>query len=1383
MPRTRTRTDYARRAALLLVLSGLTGLLLSSALPLAPQPSARAAAAVCQFPNFSAPVGFEVRSPAAVVAADLNNDQKLDLVTVAGRDTFSSLFINEVSVLLGDGAGGFGAASTFPTGRLPRAVAVGDFNVDGKPDLATANGISTQGNVSILLGDGAGAFAAPIPLQQTPVGVSANNTALAVADFNKDGKDDIVAVSQQGVSVSINDGTAHFTSKTFASGSSTLSSVVAGDFNADGNLDVAVSKGSSFNLVSLLLGDGAGNLGTATNFNVGSNPVSIIKGDFNKDNKLDVAVADVDVRAISVLLGDGAGGFAAARNIPSGGPFTVSIATGDFNGDGNPDLVAANGGPGGVLLLAGDGTGNFSPVVNIDQTEGGIGALFAADFNKDGTPDVAFVDSFRQRVFVMTAKCDAAATTPTFKFGGPLSAGEGQLGTYRLARTGDVTGTVSVDYATSDGTAHAGSDYTPAAGTLTFAPGETYKEFIVATLQDDLFEGIETFNLTLSNPTGGAALTPPNTTVVTLFDDEPTSTLSINSVVVPEGNSGTTNAVFTVSISHPSLNPITVHYETSDGLAKAGEDYVAASGTLTFEPGETAKPLAIQVKGDTLSEITESFFVTLTAPDGVGQVFFESPPRGVGRIADDDSLCPGPAFTPATKLTVGTSPYGLVAADFNGDNKPDLAATQVTNGGPVSIFTGNGAGGFTLSATVPAGSGPNAIVAADFTGDGKLDLATSLQGADKVALLAGNGAGGFSAPVNFTVGQFPIHIATADFNGDNKPDLATANITSRDISILINNGAGGFGAAQSVTSGSTATPIPGFVATGDFNGDNKTDLAVAYGGDLANGDLSSAVFILLGNGAGGFTQHASINVTGLADTLAVGDLNLDGKLDIVAPRRAFGEVSVLLGTGTGDFSAPTDFDLIEGPQSPVIADFNGDGAPDVAVAESTVTDSLGVLYGNGAGALAPRVSFPTGDHSPWTVVASDFNSDGRPDLAVTNFSAETVSVLLNGCGATPASVLQFGASAYTTDEANRAVEINVVRTGDTSGAATISYATSDDTASSRTDYTSAFGTLRFAPGETTKSFTVLLTDDALKEEPERVNLTLSNANGALLAGLPTATLTITDDDTPRPATNPVDDSTFFVHQHYHDFLNREPDSAGLAFWVNEIEKCGTDAQCREVRRINVSAAFFLSIEFQETGYLVERTYKTAYGDATSPNVSGTVPVVRLNEFLADTQQIGQGVQVGIGDWQGQLEANKQAYALDFVQRARFLAEYPVSMTAQQFMDKLAQNAGLTLTQAERDQLTLTLGATPSDASRRAQALRLVAENPRLRQAELNRAFVLMEYFGYLRRNPDDAPEPTLNFAGWKFWLTKLEQFNGNFVRAEMVKAFITSDEYRHRFGQ
>ena len=156
-----------------------------------------------------------------------------------------------------------------------------------------------------------------------------------------------------------------------------------------------------------------------------------------------------------------------------------------------------------------------------------------------------------------------------------------------------------------------------------------------------------------------------------------------------------------------------------------------------------------------------------------------------------------------------------------------------------------------------------------------------------------------------------------------------------------------------------------------------------------------------------------------------------------------------------------------------------------------------------------------------------------------------------------------------------------------------------------------------------------------------------------------ATLNLADDVT-EPATNSIDDTETFVRQHYRDFLNREADAAGLAFWKDNIDKCNdsarrpaglTLAQCTEVFRADTSAAFFLSIEFQNTGYFVERAYKTAFSDINPP----TIPVpVRFTDFVAAQRQIGEKVIVGVGNWEADLDANKRAYALEFVQRSEFL---------------------------------------------------------------------------------------------------------------------------------
>jgi hypothetical protein len=210
-------------------------------------------------------------------------------------------------------------------------------------------------------------------------------------------------------------------------------------------------------------------------------------------------------------------------------------------------------------------------------------------------------------------------------------------------------------------------------------------------------------------------------------------------------------------------------------------------------------------------------------------------------------------------------------------------------------------------------------------------------------------------------------------------------------------------------------------------------------------------------------------------------------------------------------------------------------------------------------------------------------------------------------------------------------------------------------------------------------------------------------------------------------------------------------------------------------------------QFQGTGYLVERIYKASYGDASGASTLGgahslPVPIVRLNEFLPDTQEIGLGVVVGQGNWQQQLENNKQAFTSEFVQRSRFTTAFATSMTPAEFVDKLFQNGGVMPTASDRTAAINEFGpaTTSADVAARSRALRDVAENSTLNQQEFNRAFVLMQFLGYLRRNPNDAPDA--DYTGYDFWLTKLNQFNGNYGNAEMVKAFIVSGEYRGRFG-
>jgi hypothetical protein len=339
-------------------------------------------------------------------------------------------------------------------------------------------------------------------------------------------------------------------------------------------------------------------------------------------------------------------------------------------------------------------------------------------------------------------------------------------------------------------------------------------------------------------------------------------------------------------------------------------------------------------------------------------------------------------------------------------------------------------------------------------------------------------------------------------------------------------------------------------------------------------------------------------------------------------------------------------------------------------------------------------------------------------------------------------------------------------------------------ASARCDYESVSTKVVFAPNESIKTIGISIIDDAYPEGNETFTAKLTNVSGANLDPQSTATFTIIDNDSADGA-NPLSSGSFFVRQHYIDFLNREPDSSGLAFWTDQTTNCG--ASDLTVCRVNVSGAFFLSIEFQQTGYLVERMYKAAFGDATGSSSTGgahtlNVPVVRFEQFLPDTLRIGAGVIVNQGNWEQVLEGNKTAFSQEFVQRSSFVTAFPTSMSPANFVNQLANNAGVAANDPDRATAISRFGSATdtTDIVARGRALRDIAENATVFQQEKNRAFVLMQYFGYLRRNPND-PQDT-DYAGYEFWLNKLNAANGDYVAAEMVKAFLGSTEYNRRFA-
>jgi hypothetical protein len=354
--------------------------------------------------------------------------------------------------------------------------------------------------------------------------------------------------------------------------------------------------------------------------------------------------------------------------------------------------------------------------------------------------------------------------------------------------------------------------------------------------------------------------------------------------------------------------------------------------------------------------------------------------------------------------------------------------------------------------------------------------------------------------------------------------------------------------------------------------------------------------------------------------------------------------------------------------------------------------------------------------------------------------------------------VQFNAAAYTVNESANLLTVAVLLSAPAPAPGTIDYATSPDAstvpcnvatgiASERCDYTTTLGTLHFNAGEQAKFFQIFITDDAYTEGEEVFLVNLFHPTGSLTLGNPaTAVVTIVDNDTTPANVNPIDDATFFVQMHYVDFLDRIGEPAGVAGWVSQLNNC--PAGTLTCDRVETSAAFFRSDEFMLKGNFVIRFYKASLG--TNPD---------YRSFARDAQRV-------TGQTAAEVFANRDAFTNEWTQRADFRAAYD-PLSNQAYVQKLEQTAGVTL--ANEAQL---IGKLNAGAETRAQVLRDVVESSEVQAQVYNDAFVLMQYFGYLRRDPDTA--------GFNAWLTYLNAHPSDY--RTMVNGFVNSTEYRMRFG-
>jgi subtilisin family serine protease len=424
-------------------------------------------------------------------------------------------------------------------------------------------------------------------------------------------------------------------------------------------------------------------------------------------------------------------------------------------------------------------------------------------------------------------------------------------------------------------------------------------------------------------------------------------------------------------------------------------------------------------------------------------------------------------------------------------------------------------------------------------------------------------------------------------------------------------------------------------------------------------------------------------------------------------------------------------------------------------------NSNGVIrsrYGSGNTSLIPTVGLGGGEQDGY-VVNSHTSLDEQTPKNLTNAGQVTYTPR-----AQSVSSIQLETATPSVNESAGSININVTRTGDLAGFATVNYTTSDiaglanctvvnGRASERCDYETAAGTLRFSTGEATKTIIVPIVNDALVEGSETFTLTLSGVSGAGL-GTSTSTVTINDNDAAPASQNPIDDIPFFVTQQYIDFLGRLPDSGGFANWVATLNGCPNGGFGENDNpgcdRVHVSAGFFLSPEFQGRGYFAYKFYEVALDRRPA-----------YAEFVPDFAIVG-------GPQSPESEVlSKATYTEAWTQRPAFKALYDGKSNSE-YVNALEVNAEVTV--ANKAAL---IAALNGGQMTRGEVLRNIVESTVVGDKFFNRAFVAMQYFGYLRRDPDAV--------GFQNWLNTLNADPSNF--RHMIFGFLFSTEYRQRFGQ
>jgi hypothetical protein len=968
------------------------------------------------------PTGIYSR-PYSVVVNDFNNDNYLD-IAVANYGT------NNIGIFLGYGNGSFASQKLFSTGSShPLFIATDDFNKDNRSDIAVAN--YGTNNIGVFLGYGDGSFQNQIT---SFTGYDSLLYSLAVGDFNEDNHLDIAIANYDidiiGIFLGYGNGSFQSQNTYTTDYGSNPSSIAVADFNDDNHLDIVFANNGTGN-VGTLLGFGNGTFAAQTTYliNINSHLQYITIGDFNKDGKLDVAVVDSENDELYFLLGSGNGTFATVTTYDAiSESYPISIAVADFDKDNQSDIFVANYGTNNVLVLNGY---TSEPSARQKNYYCGLssqpGSVAISNFNNDNHIDIAATGIVNNGIFVLTVYGNET-------FGGELGFSTGNNSLPQQLCGNDLNN----DNRTDVVTANIGSDSVSVLlgqDNGTFAPvmtystgiGSTPRRLAIADVNNDnrldiitANEGTDSVGILLGYGDGSFA------TVLTF-----STAIGSRPYAVAVGDVNNDEHLDILSANHDS-NSISILFGDGNGTF---------SKLAVFLISYNSGPSSIN-----LADFNSDNCLDIAITNGVGGNLCVFLGYGNGSFGTQMTYPFGP----------NSQPYYAVIADFNHDNRYDIAVPFFGND-EVVIFFGYGNGSFQVARTFFTGSAsqPHGIAVADFNNDTQLEIVVSLTGTHEIAILTQYFAANFSNQITYSTGSAPqaYSIAMADFNHDNRSDIVVANSGTDDLNISFGLGNGTFESQMIYSTGIDSHPQ--YVITGDINNDNNLDIIVVN-------SKHDSIGTIMGYGNGTFATE-TVYPTGTnshPSAVVLGDFNNDNRSDLLVVNTDTDSLAMFIGFDYALFKTPVTYGSIEnlGPQAIVTSDFNNDNYLDIAAAffnSGTVgillgygngsfddmmtypqendsilaalavddvnnddkldivvvdygTNNIVILLGYGNGSFATSMIFSTGNDSrPYAIVIADFNKDGRLDVAVANFESNNVGILLGYSNGSFATVMTY----------------------------------------------------------------------------------------------------------------------------------------------------------------------------------------------------------------------------------------------------------------------------------------------------------------------------------------------------------------------------------------